>query len=92
MKRSRVLKKALSSAVKKGQGIDNLVGAYADELLKEALQQQIIKRKGFGYVERKTDFSDPRGREDDGVRSESQQPEQSGEPECGGTTEVLHQA
>ena len=64
MKRSRVLKKALSSAVKKGQGIDNLVGAYADELL----------------------------REDDGVRSESQQPEQSGEPECGGTTEVLHQA
>ena len=79
MKRSRVLKKALSSAVKRGQGIDNLVGAYADELLKEALQKQIIKRKGFGYVERKTDFSDPRGGADDGVRGEGEQPTESGE-------------
>jgi len=79
MKRSRVLKKALSSAVKNGQGIDNLVGAYADELLKEALQKQTIKRKGFGYVERKFDFSDPRGGEDDGVCSESEQPIESGE-------------
>ena len=60
MKRSRILKKAIKSAVRNGKGLDNLVGAYADELLKEALMKQTIKRKGFGYVERKTDFSDPR--------------------------------
>ena len=85
MKRSRILKKAIKSAVRNGKGLDNLVGAYADELLKEALIKQTSKRKGFGYVERKTDFSDPRGGEDDGVCSESQQPEQSGEPEGSGT-------
>ena len=79
MKRSRILKKAIKSAVRNGQGVDNLVGAYADELLKEALIKQTIKRKGFGYVKRQTDFSDPRGGEDDGVRSESQQSEQPGE-------------
>ena len=85
MKRSRILKKAIKSAVRNGKGLDNLVGAYADELLKEALIKQTNKRKGFGYVERETDFSDPRGGEDDGVRSESIEPEQSGEPEGSGT-------
>jgi len=85
MKRSRILKKAIKSAVRNGKGLDNLVGAYADELLKEALIKQTNKRKGFGYVERETDFSDPRGGEDDGVRSESQQSEQPGEPEGSGT-------
>lgn len=85
MKRSRILKKAIKSAVRDGKGLDNLVGAYADELLKEALIKQTNKRKGFGYVERETDFSDPRGGEDDGVRSESQQSEQPGEPEGSGT-------
>ena len=85
MKRSRLIKKALTRAAKSGEDINNLIGIYTDELLKEALQKQTIKRKGFGY-ERKTDFSDPRGGEDDGVRSESQQPEQPGEPEGIGTT------
>tara|TARA_X000001036_G_scaffold88249_2_gene80358 strand:- start:9607 stop:9849 length:243 start_codon:yes stop_codon:yes gene_type:complete len=80
MKRSRILKKALKIAVRSGQGVDNLVGAYADELLKEALIKQTNKRKGFGYVERKIDFSDSGSGEDDGVRSEGEQPEQSGEP------------
>jgi hypothetical protein len=85
MKRSRILKKAIKSAVRNGKGLDNLVGAYADELLKEALIKQTNKRKGFGYVERETDFGDPRGGEDDGVCSESQQSEQPGEPEGSGT-------
>jgi hypothetical protein len=85
MKRSRILKKALKSAVRSGQGVEQLIGAYTDELLKEALIKQTNKRKGFGYVERQTDFSDPRGGEDDGVRSESQQSEQPGEPEGSGT-------
>ena len=85
MKRSRILKKALQSAVRSGKGIDNLVGAYADELMKAALIKQTKKRKGFGYVESQTDFSDPRGGEDDGVCSESQQPQQSGESEGSGT-------
>ena len=79
MKKSRVIKKALTIAAKSGEDINNLIGIYTDQLLKEALQKQTIKRKGFGY-ERKTDFSDPRSGEDDGVRSEGEQPEQSGEP------------
>jgi hypothetical protein len=79
MKKSRVIKKALTIAVKSGEDINNLIGIYTDQLLKEALQKQNIKRKGFGY-ERKTDFSDPRSGEDDGVCGESQQPEQPGEP------------
>ena len=39
-----------------------------------------------------TDFSDSRSGEDDGLRSESEQPEQPGEPEGIGTAEVLHSA
>jgi hypothetical protein len=35
---------------------------------------------------------DSRSGEDDGVRSESIEPVESEEPECSGTTEVLHQA
>ena len=36
------------------------------------------------------DISDSRSGEDDGVRSESEQPIESGEPEGSGTSEVLH--
>jgi len=38
-----------------------------------------------------TSVSDSRSGADDGVCSESEQPEQSGESECSGSTEVLHQ-
>lgn len=44
---------------------------------------------GFGYIDdsfaSKIDLSDSRSGEDDGVRSESIEPEQSGEPEGSGT-------
>ena len=40
----------------------------------------------------KTSERDSRSGEDDGVRSESVEPSESGESECSGSSEVLHQA
>ncbi len=57
-------------------------------------------QRGFGYTydqsifeqPSETDLSDTTSGTDDGVYSEGEQPSESGESECSGTTEVLHQA
>ena len=46
----------------------------------KAKQQRRKQEKGFSNELSETSDSDPRGREDDGVRGESEQPEQPGEP------------
>jgi len=56
--------------------------------------------RGFGYnyapiesdITSETDLSDTSSGTDDGVRSEGEQPTESGESERSGTAEVLHQA
>ena len=45
-----------------------------------AVRQVHNKRKGFGYVERETSLGNPEVGGDDGLCSESEQPEQSGQP------------
>jgi hypothetical protein len=57
-------------------------------------------QRGFGYTydqsifeqPSETDLGDTTCGTDDGVYCEGEQPEQPGEPERSGTTEVLHQA
>jgi hypothetical protein len=68
--------------------ISNLYAA----MIQDELRKQNNKKKGFGYVERKTNIDYSRSGEDDGLYCEGEQPIESGEPECGGTTEVLYQA
>ena len=62
---------------------------YQAKQLRKLVQAQERSLYGFGYIDdrftSKTDLSDPRSGEDDGVRSESQQSEQPGESEGSGT-------
>jgi len=68
--------------------------------LRERILNDEKAYRGFGYnyapieqeLTSETDLSDATSGADDGVRSEGEQPTESGEPECGGSTEVLHQA
>jgi len=57
---------------------------YQAEQVRSTLKNLEKSQQGFGYdatIPSKTDISDSRSGEDDGVRSESEQPEQPGEPE-----------
>lgn len=98
--------KWLRNAVDKGHLYDSEEYYRIKKELYEAVKvrdqiNQIEKvQRGFGYTydqsifeqPSETDLSDSRSGEDDGVRSESEQSEQSGEPEGIGTAEVLHSA
>ena len=52
----------------------------------------IKKREKLKKNERKASDSDPRRREDDGVRSKSEQPKQPRQSSSGRTTRLLHKA
>ncbi len=98
--------KWLRNAVDKGHLYDSEEYYRIKKELHEAVKvrtqiNQLEKsQRGFGYTydqsifeqPSETDLSDSRSGEDDGVYSESEQPEQPGESECSGTAEVLHQA
>jgi hypothetical protein len=94
--------KWLEQAVDKGHLYDTEEYArikkelYQAKKLRQLVQAREKAAYGFGYkfesLPRPTDLSDTRSGEDDGVRSESEQPSESGEPERSGTTEVLYQA
>ena len=56
-----------------------------DAMLERALIKNEQKRKGFGYDISESRKRDSRGGEDDGVRSEGEQPEQPGQSESIGT-------
>ena len=78
--RTRTLKKALKQPSNYTvEEYQNMISQLYGSMLNDELSQQYRKRKGFGYVERKTDFSDPRGGEDDGVRGEGEQSPEPGE-------------
>ena len=87
--------KWLKNAVKQGHLYDAEEYAKIKKELYQARQlRRLVQAKerslyGFGYIDdrftSKTDLSDSRSGEDDGVRSESIEPEQSGEPEGSGT-------
>jgi len=87
--------KWLRNAVKQGHLYDAEEYAkikkelYQAQKLRTLVQAQDKSLYGFGYVDdrftSKTDLSDSRSGEDDGVRSESIEPEQPGEPEGSGT-------
>ena len=87
--------KWLRQAVEKGHLYDS--EEYA-KIKKELYQAQQLRKLvharerslyGFGYINEpvtsQVDLSDSRSGEDDGVRSESIEPQQSGEPEGSGT-------
>ena len=87
--------KWLRQAVEKGHLYDS--EEYA-KIKKELYQAQQLRKLvharerslyGFGYINEpvtsQVDLSDSRSGEDDGVRSESIEPEQPGEPEGSGT-------
>jgi hypothetical protein len=98
--------KWLRNAVDKGHLYDSEEYHKIKKELYEALKvrtnlSQLEKsQRGFGYTydqpifeqPSEIDLGDSRGGENDGVYSEGEQPSESGEPESGGTVEVLHQA
>lgn len=82
-----------------GQYVEILKRRHQIKKLRQNLQNYERATLGFGYTIDPTIFEQPVGETsdsdsesggDDGVCSESQQPEQPGEPEDLGTTEVLH--
>ena len=87
--------KWLRNAVKQGHLYDAEEYAkikkelYQAQKLRTLVQAQDKSLYGFGYIDdrftSKTDLSDSRSGEDDGVRSESIEPEQPGESEGSGT-------
>ena len=81
----RAIKKALRKPdLYSNEEYNYLMSGFYDELVKDELRKQNNKRKGFGYVQRETGISDSEIGGDDGLRSESEQPEQPGEPEGSG--------
>jgi hypothetical protein len=78
----RAIKKALRKPdLYSNEEYNYLMSGFYDELLKDELRKQNNKRKGFGYGQRETGIGDSESGGDDGLCSESEQPEQPGEPE-----------
>ena len=78
--RLRAIKKALRKPdLYTSEEYERLLSGFYDELVRDELHKQTYKRKGFGYVEREIDLGDSESGGDDGICSESEQPEQSGE-------------
>ena len=85
--RLRAIKKALSKPdLYTPEEYERLMSGFYDELVRDELRKQNNRNKGFGYVQRETDLGDSQSGGDDGLCGESQQPEQSGEPESSGLT------
>ena len=86
--------KWLRQAVDKGHLYDSEEYAkikkelYQAQQLRKLVQAKERSHYGFGYINEpvtsQVDLSDSRSGEDDGVRSESIEPQQSGEPEGSG--------
>lgn len=98
--------KQLKKAIKKGDENPFLYKTEELIYMKKQLRMyrhlnaidKISSKKGFGnqlekYIEAISEINqrDSRSGEDDGVHSEGEQSIESGESECSGTTEVLHQ-
>ena len=80
--RLRSIKKALRKPdLYTPEEYERLMSGFYDELVRDELRKQKYKRKGFGYVEREIDLGDSESGGDDGICSESIEPEQPGEPE-----------
>jgi len=84
-----------------GQYVEILKRRHEIKKLRQNLQNYERASRGFGITFDSAIFEEPVSETnigdsgsggDDGVCSESQQPEQPGEPEDLGTTEVLHSA
>ena len=99
--------KQLKKAIKKSDDYPLLYSTEEVIYMKKQLKMyrhldainKLSTKNGFGnqlekYVQTISEISqrDSRSGDDDGVRSEGEQPSESGEPECSGTAEVLHQA
>ena len=81
-KRVRIIKKALRKPeLYSEEEYKHLMSGFFDALVQDEMRKQSIKRKGFGYVESETGLDDSESGGDDWLRSESEQPEQPGEPE-----------
>ena len=79
--RLRAIKKALRKPdLYTPKEYERLMSGFYDELVLDEIRKQKYKKKGFGYVEREIDLGDSESGGDDGLCSESEQPEQSGEP------------
>ena len=79
--RLRAIKKALRKPdLYTSKEYERLMSGFYDELVRDEIRKQKYKRKGFGYVERETGISDSEVGGDDGLCSESEQPEQPGQP------------
>lgn len=77
----RAIKKALRKPdLYSPKEYEYLMSGFYDELVQDEIRKQNNKRKGFGYVERETSLGNPEVGGDDGLCSESEQPEQSGQP------------
>ena len=82
----RAIKKALRKPdLYSPKEYEYLMSGFYDELVQDEIRKQNNKRKGFGYVERETSLGNPEVGGDDGLCSESEQPEQSGQPQSIGT-------
>ena len=78
--RLRAIKKALRKPdLYTPEEYERLMSGFYDELVRDEIRKQNNRNKGFGYVEREIDLGDSESRGDDGICSESEQPEQSGE-------------
>ena len=78
--RLRAIKKALRKPdLYTSEEYERLMSGFYDELVRDEIRKQNNRKKGFGYVERETGISDSEIGGDDGVRGESQQPEQPGQ-------------
>lgn len=79
-RRTRTIKKALKNPENFTQEeYQKLVSALYNSLLADSLNQVYKKRKGFGYVERPTSINYSELGISDGVRSEGEQPAESGQ-------------
>ena len=77
----RAIKKALRKPdLYSPKEYEYLMSGFYDELVQDEIRKQNNKRKGIGYVERETSLGNPEVGGDDGLCSESEQPEQSGQP------------
>ena len=75
--RLRAIKKALRKPdLYTPEEYERLMSGFYDELVRDEIRKQNNRNKGFGYVERETDLGDSESGGDDGLCSESEQPEQ----------------
>ena len=75
--RLRAIKKALRKPdLYTPEEYERLMSGFYDELVRDEIRKQNNRNKGFGYVEHETGVSDSESGGDNGLCSESEQPEQ----------------